>query len=190
MPDGVGTFACMRPNRLLPGSVVNPFTIETLSHGPLRVPGDAYTHLQFRRFAGCPVCNLHVRSFARAQPQLQQLGVRTVAFFHSSAQSMLPFQGDLPFAVVPDPQRAWYARFGVETSPLAMLHPAAWVAGVRALGAVKASPFAGEGGMNGLPADFLVAPSGELLAVKYGAHADDGWSVDDVCALVRRRQAA
>jgi len=30
-----------------------------------RIPEpDGLVHLQFRRFAGCPVCNLHLRSFA------------------------------------------------------------------------------------------------------------------------------
>ncbi|WP_259464520.1 hypothetical protein [Streptomyces sp. TLI_171] len=28
------------------------------------VPAGGLLHLQFRRFAGCPVCNLHLRSFA------------------------------------------------------------------------------------------------------------------------------
>ncbi|HMZ13123.1 MAG TPA: AhpC/TSA family protein, partial [Mycobacterium sp.] len=30
----------------------------------IRVPGPGRLHLQFRRFAGCPICSLHLRSFA------------------------------------------------------------------------------------------------------------------------------
>jgi peroxiredoxin len=180
----------MTTSRLIPGSKIAPFTVETLSHGAVKIPGPTYTHLQFRRFAGCPVCNLHVRSFAKAQQQLADAGIRTVAFFHSSAESMLPFQGDLPFAVVPDPERRWYTQFGVERSALAALHPAAMWAAMKGATSVKSNPLRGEGGSSGLPADFLIDSDGNLIAVKYGAHADDAWSVEDVCALTRRSKAA
>ena len=39
------------------------------------------------------------------------------------------------------------------------------------------------GGPFGLPADFLIAPSGQIKAVKYGTHAYDQWSVDELIAL-------
>jgi hypothetical protein len=39
------------------------------------------------------------------------------------------------------------------------------------------------GGINGLPADFLIAGDGRVLARKYGAHAYDQWSVDDLLGL-------
>jgi hypothetical protein len=35
----------------------------------------------------------------------------------------------------------------------------------------------------GLPGDFLIAPDGRVIASKYGAHADDQWSVDEILAL-------
>jgi len=35
-----------------------------------------------------------------------------------------------------------------------------------------------------LPADFLIASDGQLLACKYGEHVYDLWSVDDVLAHV------
>jgi len=36
-----------------------------------------------------------------------------------------------------------------------------------------------------LPADFLIARDGRVLACKYGTHAVDHWSVDEVVALAR-----
>jgi hypothetical protein len=39
------------------------------------------------------------------------------------------------------------------------------------------------GGPLGLPGDFLIAPSGQIKAVKYGTHAYDQWSVDELIAL-------
>ena len=41
------------------------------------------------------------------------------------------------------------------------------------------------GGPLGLPADFLITPSGQIKAVKYGTDAYDQWSVDELLALAR-----
>lgn len=192
MPSALDTSEGMNtPNsKLSVGQVVSPFTVETLSHGPLQVPGKGLIHLQFRRFAGCPVCNLHLRQFAKSVDQLTGAGVRTVAFVHSSPEAMKPFQGDLPFAVVPDPEKHWYARFGVESSLVGLLHPKAMWASMVGMVSAKMNPLAGEGGMAGLPADVLLDSTGRVLAVKYGSHADDSWSVADVLALADQLRSA
>jgi hypothetical protein len=44
--------------------------------------------------------------------------------------------------------------------------------------------FAG-GGPLGLPADFPIAPSGRINAVKYGIDAYDQWSVDELLTLAK-----
>jgi len=38
----------------------------------------------------------------------------------------------------------------------------------------------------GLPADFLIASDGCVVARKYGRHADDQWSVDEIVELANR----
>ena len=147
---------------------------------------DHLTHLQFRRFAGCPICNLHLRSVAREIERINSAGVLEIAVFHSTEEAMLPFQGDLPFAVVADPGKQLYAAFGVESSIKAILHPRAWLAGVRGSRAQHPSDrTAGEGGHLGLPADFLIAGDGRVLACKYGTHADDQWTVNELLTLAR-----
>lgn len=168
------------------GDVVEPFTLETLSHGTIDVPAGAFTHLQFRRFAGCPVCNLHLRSFARGVNELKAANVHTIAFFSSDREAMLPYQGDLPFSVVPDPTRRWYGVFGVENSGLSMVHPSAMWAAFKGMAAVRSNPLQ-KGEHDGLPADFLLDERGVIVAVKYGSHANDQWSLDEVIALARSR---
>jgi len=37
----------------------------------------------------------------------------------------------------------------------------------------------------GLPADFLITPSGRISAVKYGTNAYDQWSVDELLSLAK-----
>lgn len=146
-------------------------------------PGDAtLTHLQFRRFAGCPICNTHLRSFARRAAELDAAGIRKVVFFHSSAESLRRHDDGLPFALIADPRKEFYRRFGVEVSLRAVLHPRAWWSALKGL-------FAGMPGLRmqngplGLPADILIDGAGRVTTVRYGAHAYDQWTVDEVLAL-------
>jgi hypothetical protein len=115
-----------------------------------------------------------------------------VAVFHSPAEDILPHQGDLPFAAVADPQRRLYTEFSVETSRRAVTHPRAWTTplnpsvypvvlrGLRNGG--SPGPRHGETVL-GLPADFLIDPAGRVIALLYGRHANDQWSVDELIQL-------
>jgi hypothetical protein len=179
--------------QLRPGHVFTSRELRTLA-GPLVQVPDAHrlVHLQLRRYAGCPICSLHLRSFARRRADLEAAGVREVVVFHSAAEELRKVQADLPFDVVPDPERMLYRELGVTTSPRAVLDPRAWLAAAHAVAArASADPTAGvASGSFGLPGDFLVAPNGRLQAVKYGTHADDQWSLDEVLALARKASAA
>jgi peroxiredoxin len=168
------------------GDTLEPMWLSTLAHDTIRVPDPRYryVHLQFRRFAGCPVCNLHLQSFARGHSRLEAAGVRPIAFFHSSAELMRPYQGSLPFPAVPDAERRWYRHFGVERSVFAVAHPQAVWAGLRGLVGPASNPFAGGMDQTGLPADFLIDAGGRIVSFHYGKHADDQWSLDELLALV------
>ena len=96
-------------HRLAPGDRAPRADLIALDGARIAVPDPAaLVHLQFRRFAGCPVCNLHLRQLAARVDELRAAGVQEVAVFHSEAATMRPFQGDLPFDVVADPTRALY----------------------------------------------------------------------------------
>ncbi|HEY2791009.1 MAG TPA: AhpC/TSA family protein, partial [Micromonosporaceae bacterium] len=87
--------------KLSVGETIAPRVLTTIRDETVSVPDPQnYVHMQFRRYAGCPICNLHLRSVARRHDDIQAAGIRTVAIFHSPAADMLPHQGDLPFAVV------------------------------------------------------------------------------------------
>ena len=181
--------------KLSPGDRIKSRTWTDIGGRPVAVPDpDRMVHLQFRRFAGCPICNLHLRSFNRRLGEIDAAGVREVVVFHSTDEEMRRYESDLPFAAIGDPQKVLYTEFGVEAGLRALLDPRAW-AGIlggmvdataesirrgRLMG--NANP---HGGRVGLPADFLIAPDGRVRACKYGAHADDQWSVDEMLALAR-----
>ena len=140
------------------------------------------------------MCNLHLQSFVRRADEIATLGVREVVIFHSAANELLQYESDLPFAVIADRDRQLYREFGVETAWRALLDPRAWLPVVRAvLDSARqvvregrpVPPVRPGGGSFGLPADFLIAADGHVLAYKYGRHADDQWSVDELLSHVR-----
>lgn len=149
------------------------------------------THLQFRRFAGCPICNLHLQSVVRRYDEITAAGIREVVFFHSPADELRSHTDGLPFVAVADPGKRYYRQFGVEEGRRALLDPRAWPAIARGLSATAIGRFrppalTQPGGRLGLPADLLVGTDGTVLAAKYGTHADDQWSVDELLALAGR----
>lgn len=169
--------------RIQPGTLLEPRDLVTIRSEPLRIPDPRRrVHLQFRRFAGCPICKLHLRSIAQRQGELVAAGILEIAVFHSSVEVMRRHEAALPFAVVADPERRLYREFGVEASVRSVLDPRAWGAIVRGIATYGLGREKGESAL-GLPADFLIAPDGRVLASKYGAHADDHWSVDEILAL-------
>lgn len=182
----------MPSHRLAVGAPAPAFTTATIAGAEIAIPDPrALVHLQFRRFAGCPVCNLHLRRVAGRIDDLRAAGIREVAVFHSAAETMRPYQGDLPFDVIADPDRALYRRYGVERSLRSVLDPRAWGAMVRGtLARHRSSAMTGEGGHLGLPADVLIAADGRIVAIHYGSHAADHWEVDAVLALAAEARAA
>lgn len=149
-------------------------------------PVTGLTHLQFRRFAGCPICSLHLAKLGTRRAEIEAAGVAEVVVFRSSNDALRSYHAEVPFACVADPDGVLYEEFGVRSSPRSLFHPRAMVTymqGVAAAGSLLGS-FSKDDHL-GLPADFLVAPEGRLAAVHYGEHADDGWSVDDLLAHVR-----
>ncbi|WP_282695522.1 peroxiredoxin-like family protein [Streptomyces sp. CC208A] len=187
-------------SRLAPGDSVPARTLAPVVGPPLAVPDPARAvHVQFRRFAGCPVCNLHLRSVALRHEEIERAGVREVVLFHSPAEELREHVAHLPFAVVADPAKELYAEFGVEAHRRALLDPRGWPAIVR--GAARAAvgllrgrgrlPAASQpGGRTGLPADFLIAPDGRITAAKYGEHVYDQWSVDELLTHAAEADAA
>ncbi|MFT7839497.1 peroxiredoxin-like family protein [Saccharothrix sp. BKS2] len=160
----------------------------TVTGGTVRVPDPGGpVHLQFRRFAGCPVCNLHLRSVVLRHDEISSRGIVEVVVFHSTAADLRPHVADLPFAVVADPDKRLYAEFGVEARPRALLDPRAWGAIARGVARDLGPLLRGRrplpdpaGGRLGLPADFLIAPDGRIVAEKRGQHAYDQWTVDEL----------
>lgn len=174
-----------------PPATVTGLELRSVTGEPVSIPDpERLVHLQFRRFAGCPICNLHLQSMVRRHDEITAAGIREVVLFHSPGDELRRHTADLPFATIADADKRYYRQFGVESSPRALLDPRAWgtiVRGVTATlrGRFRTPAVRPAGGRLGLPADFLIDPDGSVVAAKYGVHADDQWSVDELLAQVR-----
>ncbi|TNY37079.1 peroxiredoxin-like family protein [Thermomonospora catenispora] len=181
---------------ITPGAVVPARELVAVDGERVPVPDpDGPVHLQFRRFAGCPVCSLHLRPIARRHAEIAAAGVREAAVFHSSAEELRPHVAHLPFPVIADPDKRLYAEFGVESAKRSLLDPRAWRHIVTAVTTAlvrrdRTPPPRPRGGRFGLPADFLIGPDGRVLAVKYGEHVYDQWSVEEILHLARTAVSA
>jgi peroxiredoxin len=171
------------------GDKVNPRTLTTIEGEAVALPAaDGLVHLQFRRFAGCPICNLHMHEIASRHGEISEAGVTEVVVFHSDADRLRRYVTDLPFAMVADPDRKLYDEFGVHSSIRGVLNRNAVSAAGRGMWQARSvRSLAGALGPKenhlGLPADFLIAPDGAVIARKYGEHADDQWSADELLRL-------
>src|SRR5437764_5308800 len=152
-------------------------------------PAGDYVHLQLRRFAGCPICNRHLRSIVTRHDEIRSHGIREVVVFHSTSAELAKHEAELPFPLIADPERELYARLGVERRLSSLLSTRALSAAIAgqtaALGnhstqRTALGPIMPTGGRLGLPADFLITPNGRIAALNYGQHAYDQWTVDEL----------
>ena len=63
--------------QLRPGDTFPGRTLPAVSGAAIPVPGAAeLVHLQLRRFAGCPICNVHLHALTRRRAELDAAGDR------------------------------------------------------------------------------------------------------------------
>jgi hypothetical protein len=83
----------LKTDQMAVGDVVPTRELTTIRDSRITVPTpDALTHLQLRRYAGCPICNLHLRSVAKRHDEIVAAGIRDVVISHSRAEDMRPHQ--------------------------------------------------------------------------------------------------
>lgn len=111
-------------------TILRPRKLVEVAGVPVQIlDPEGFVHLQFRRSAGCPICNVHLQRNIRRHDEIVAAGIREVVVFHSSAQELRRHVVDLPFAVVADPDKVLYASFGIRSSARGPARPARHGAG-------------------------------------------------------------
>jgi peroxiredoxin len=134
--------------------------------------------LSLTRYAGCPVCQLHVARLAAAMPEFRARGCAVWVVFQSTPARLREALQEWgpPFAAVADPAGGIYRAFGAAPSLAGWLHPRSLLAAVRARAAGRRHGRF-EGRETQMPADFVLSPTGQLLLAHYGRDVGDGASV-------------
>ena len=181
-------------NKIVAGQPFPRLQARNIHGGEVAIPGPGpWTHLQFRRFAGMPHLQYSICSrFIARHQEISEAGIREVVVFHSPDAELLPYQGRFPFDVIGDPTKALYRKYGVESSISAFFSLKAWAASLKGILRKDKPAMIGipNGGILGLPAEFLIASDGLVRAVHYGTHAYDQWTVDELLGLSRASKAA
>ncbi|MGV8835897.1 peroxiredoxin-like family protein [Cellvibrio sp.] len=169
--------------KLLKGSKINPRSLTDIYGNLVAIPdGKQFIHLQFRRFSGCPICNVHIGRLVARKVELDANNIKEVIVFYSENEKILENLSAIPFALIGDPKKKLYHEFGVEKSILSVLNPLSWPAAFWGVAKNIMRPLrfmpSGDESMFGLPADFLIDPNGLICELHYGTHAYDQWDFE------------
>jgi peroxiredoxin len=135
--------------------------------------------VKFHRFSGCPIAQRQLHEWMKQQGALNAAGIETIVFLHSGAGKIKPVYQEVPgMYIISDKEKKYYRLYEVEFSWKKMFSVASWR---ETLGALfngyypRFNKF--EGGVIGVPADFLVNEQGRIETVHYGKHFGDSWTI-------------
>jgi hypothetical protein len=169
------------------GDVIEPITLKTAKGETITIPDPSlqFTHVQFNRWCGDPIGDQHVTGFRKAYQRIRDRSVQEVVFFYSDNESIETHYTQVRLHMIGDPAKTYYKMFGVETSSKWLMKKKAWSDFVKGIGLHHFNFKAGKHGMNGLPADFLIAKNGKICACRYGLHGSDQWEVNEMLFLAQ-----
>jgi peroxiredoxin len=139
--------------------------------------------LGFHRFAACPFCNLRVHRLVERHEEFTARGLEVVAVFESPLAAMREAlaRQEVPFAVIADPERSLYKRYGVDGGSVLGLLKAVTrgedFLAARRLGLPLGSL---DGKKTQLPADFLIGPDGRIRVAYLGRDIGDHLPIDEL----------
>jgi len=148
---------------------------------------DKKVFIGFFRHAGCPFCNIRVHALTKVHPELKAKGLEMIFFFESKESVLLrsSFHQEVsPIPLIADPEKKWYAAYGLESSGyksavshLSMFVQTAFKA--KSLGVPIHAMADGES-ISTMPAEFLIGEGLELKEVHYAERLNDRINIDKI----------
>jgi len=155
--------------------------------------------LSFFRDAGCPFCNMRVFEYTQKHAEWDALGIIVIAVFSSSSDEIREFvsRNPRPFITIGDPELNIYQRYGIEQSLWGLFKALIFKLPTIVRG-YQAGAEPDRRNPNGklIPADFLIAPNGQIIDSWYGRNASDHMPMKrmerfvEKVRVVRRKQMA
>lgn len=142
--------------------------------------------IKFHRFAGCPVARCQIDEFIAHQRELATAGVESIIFLHSSRKNLIAVFHEAPgIHIVADASKMHYRRFHSEFRLAALFAARSWMVTFASMLKGYFPIFTRfEGGILGVPSDFLIDENGAITKVHYGHHFGDTWSSAQVLKYV------
>lgn len=153
----------------------------------LKTLNSRYILLVFFRYAGCPWCNLALHRLSLEYQTLKDHGCEVITFLQSDSpdiiENVYERHAQKPqFAIVADPERQHYQRYGVSNSLRAGLsslkHIPIWAHSVRQHGFAQKKV---DGNLFLVPASFLIdGRTNTIIQTSYGASYYDTEAFMDI----------
>lgn len=143
--------------------------------------------LSFFRYASCPLCNMRVHQLIEKHEVLQDK-LDIVMVFQSPKEKIEKYVGrqDIPYRILPDPDRRLYKLYKVEASWMGFLK--AWTLKLKnvfsAIYKYHYLPGSVEGEIHRVPADFIIDKEGTIVRAFYGKDIGDHLPFDEIKRMV------
>jgi peroxiredoxin Q/BCP len=141
--------------------------------------------VSFTRYAGCPVCQLHVGRIAAAMAEFRARSCGVFVVFQSAPARLEAAMAEWKpgFSAVADPAAAVYDAFGAAKSLSGYLRPGSLLAwGQSIMAGKRHGRF--EGRELQMPADFVIDGGGRIGLAHYGGHVGDDVPLSALLAAV------
>lgn len=144
-------------------------------------------YLSFMRFAGCPVCNLHVHNLLKHADALKAKNIEVVLVYESSLANLRQYLEDrtYPFTFVADPESTLYNTYHVEKSWSKLMGSMfkGMLGKVRAGEKLFRKKPAMDGNMNRMEAEFVIDKNGKLAIAHYATFLGDNIAIEKIVHL-------
>jgi thioredoxin-dependent peroxiredoxin len=139
----------------------------------------------FFRHAGCPFCNLRVHNLMKIREELLSKNMEMIFFFESRKELILQsiFHREVsPVPLIADPEKKWYAIYGVENSfaKTSMSHLTSFIQTAISAKRKKLPIYAMASGesFSTIPAEFLLDENGIIRKIHYAKNLNDRIAID------------
>jgi peroxiredoxin len=137
--------------------------------------------VKFHRFSGCPIARRQIHDLIEGQEALNAAGIETIVVLHSSEEKMRPNFDEVPgLHLIADPDKTLYDAYHAEFLWRRLLSVATWAETLVSFARGYLPQFNRfQGGIIGVPCDFLLDNNGTIIATHYGRHFGDSWTAAD-----------